>query len=171
LIGKNTIIIEISGVFGAGYHPDIFNSMTSHLRSKYKIVNQKSNIAKKIVTRYYVDNTNLVKNNKMKRDHLTDLIAKTQRNIILEKEWNELISLMKWSEIIFQNQLNQYQKEIDIVLRRGGRLQDHILFHNTRWKESDFERTRPKLLFFLKADLDTIKETYNDSHINNYGIS
>ena len=48
-----------------------------------------------------------------------------------------LISLMKWSEIIFQNQLNQYQKEIDIVLRRGGRLQDHILFHNTRWKESD----------------------------------
>jgi len=167
MISNNTLIIEISGVFGAGYHPSLLDSISSHLRLKYRRIDNTTNKEKKIVTRYYVDNTNLTKNNLLKRDRLTSLIVKNQNNSITNEEWIELISLMNWAEKLFHDQLNEYRQLIDIVFRRGGRLQDYVLFHKTRWKENDFERIKPKLQFFLKADLEIIEALYKDKYINN----
>lgn len=167
MFSPHTFIVEMTGIFGAGYVPGLFQPLTRLLRDEHLISNREG--AKQIVTRYHVDNTAALKEDEQKQKRATKLIKKADAatSDISESEWQELTTLLSESERRFINDVASYHRPIDIAFRRGGRLQDYILLHEVPNRIEEIERdprSQPKLQFFLRADIETITESYQDEY-------
>jgi hypothetical protein len=157
---KPPLIIEMTGIFGAGYLPGLFRPLTLSLRQNYlKTVEGK---VSPLVTMFHVDNTAAQEADPERRARISHLISHSSS--LNENEWTELMSSFKWADTLFEKHLTlhsvEIRKEVDVVFRRGGRLQNYILTGGPRWQEADINRIQPKLQYFLWADLDTIRRSF-----------
>ena len=75
---SDTFIIEMTGIMGAGYLPGLFQPLTEILRTEYNRIYDEKKF-RGIITRYHIDNSAASKENKEKRDRITELIIKTGR--------------------------------------------------------------------------------------------
>jgi hypothetical protein len=163
---KMPLIVEMTGIFGAGYLPGLFRPLTLSLRQNYsRTVEGK---VSPLVTMFHVDNTAAEKADPARRARISHLISHSSS--LNENEWTELISSLKWADTLFEKHLTLHSAEtrnyVDVVFRRGGRLQNYILIGGPRWQEADINRIQPKLQYFLWADLDTIRQSFmNDEDV------
>lgn len=156
------LIVEMTGIFGAGYLPGLFKPLTLSLRQNYlKTVEGK---VSPLVPMFHVDNTAAEKADPARRARISHLISHSSS--LNENEWTELISSLKWADTLFEKHLTlhsaEIRKDVDVVFRRGGRLQNYILIGGTRWQEADIDRIQPKLQYFLWADLNTIRRCFKE---------
>ncbi len=157
MLKENTVIIEMTGIFGAGYLPGLFKPVTTILRERYLRIEDNGKPSS-LVTRYHIDNEAARINDPKRRERITELIRKA--NNLKPDEWIELIDSLRWADVLFQESVESYARSIDVVFRRGGRLQNYILLRGTRWEEAETNRFQPKLQFFLKAEYEAIKQTF-----------
>ncbi len=157
MLKDDTIVIELSGVMGAGYLPGLHIILANKMRDRFKRLEENKK-PKELVTRFYVDNTNAIKNDPKRRERMTDLIIRV--NDLTEAEWSELTELIRWSEELFRKDLLSFPKPIDIVFRRGGKIQDFVLLPESRLSSNLPARFYPLIQIFLSAAIDTIKQTY-----------
>lgn len=84
---------------------------------------------------------------------------------VTELEWRELVDFLLQAERRFLNDLRVYPPIVDVAFRRGGRLQDYILFHRAQQQLRRLTRdprTTPKLQLFLRASLETTRLAFAD---------
>jgi hypothetical protein len=167
MLAPRTFIVEMTGVLGAGYAPGIFKALTAQLRSAYGV--NDPGIMRPLVTRWHIDNTAVRREDQAKQLRVADLIIKAQDPAsVTEGEWRELCDLLSETDRRFLTDLEVFPRLVDIVFRRGGRLQDYILFHRApdqlRHVRRD-PRTTPKLQIFLRADLPTIRAAHAEPHL------
>lgn len=167
MLSSSTFIVEMTGIFGAGYAPGLFHPLTALLRGEYMI--NENNVLRRVVTRHHIDNTSALTEDKAKRKRVTHLIVKAEDAAsVTEPEWRELVDLLLQSERRFLDDLKGYPEIVDVAFRRGGRLQDYILFHRAPQQMGRLTRdpqTTPKLQFFLRADLETTRAAFADPHL------
>lgn len=154
---RKPIIVEMTGIFGAGYLPGLFKPLKSMLQENFLWLND--NNPTKLIANYHIDNEAARKADPQRRARITHLIRNV-RNLNSE-EWSELITSLRWADELFQKSLNAYPS--NVVFRRGGRLQNYILLRGTRWEEADMNRLQPKLQIFLKADQSAIEQTFDQN--------
>ena len=163
---RNIFVIEMTGIFGAGYQPNLFKPLTKLLQEEYEIKDKKE----KIGTWYHIDNTAVLRENEKKRDRTHGLMAKSN-NIatpLSEDEWQELINLLGEADKRFLEEIDDFYKPVDVAIRRGGELQNYIYLYRNPHKVKDIfrePRAEPKLQLFLRADKSIIREIYQDPHI------
>lgn len=166
MLNRRTVIVEISGILGAGYLPDLLRLLVQSLRDIYAI--EDGNRYRRIVTRYHLDNTALLKEDQQTHERVTSLLARVAADgSIQDREWRYLLKSLKDSEARFLRGI-EYDRRVDIVLRRGGWLGDYFLLHNAPERIAEVRRslqTKPQLQCFLKADVDKIRHSYKNRHL------
>jgi hypothetical protein len=154
---RKPLIVEMSGIFGAGYLPGLFKPLTSLLQENFLWLDNDN--PKKLIANYHVDNEATKKADPQRRERITDLIRNV--NSLKTEEWTELIAGLRWADELFEANLRMYP--CNIVFRRGGKLQNYILLRGTRWEEADISRLQPKLQVFLTAEYSAIKQTFEQN--------
>jgi hypothetical protein len=157
MLRDDTILVEMTGIMGAGYLPGFFTSLSQLLEGKYLRVSPEG--LRPLVSYYHVDNTAALNTDRHRHAHIHALIGKAPH--LAPAEWDVLRDGLAWADELMQKRIQKYRKPIDIVFRRGGLLQTYILLGGTRWEEATINRRwRPKLQVFLTADLPTIAHTF-----------
>lgn len=160
MLTDRTLIVEMTGIMGAGYLPNLFKPLTEMLRKNYYTIGDDGN-AKKIITRYVIDNTELYKHNPELQTRLIEDLVNNIRKLS-KPEWDEMVKISNENEAVIKQNLELYKEPIDIIFRRGGRLQDYVVLNGTNWEKNSIHRLSPKLQFYLKADLEVIRRTYQE---------
>lgn len=167
MLSANLFVVEMTGIFGAGYLPGLFQPLTRLLRDDYQILDQKT--PRCIVTRFHVDDLAARAEDPGKERRATELINRANKaDTMAEADRGELFALLRDADQRFLADLTAYPKAVDIAFRRGGRLQDHILLYREPHQVDRIgrdSRTAPKLQVFLRATLDTVRETYSNPYI------
>ena len=88
MLKEDTVIIEMTGIFGAGYLPGLFKPVTAILRERYLRIEDNGRLSS-LVTRYHIDNEAARINDPQRRERITELIRKA--NNLNSDEWIELI--------------------------------------------------------------------------------
>lgn len=163
---ETTIIIEVTGIMGAGFLPGLLQQLKSEFEQRFLRV-AIDNSSRDITAIFHLDNTWAEKDNKRKRDRIDYLFKNSAR--LTSEEWRELIISLKWIDSLFAKNIDYWQRKsgfVDIAFRRGGLLQTYILLQGTRWEEATINRKlQPHIKFFLTANLSEIRHTYKkDSH-------
>lgn len=156
----NPLIIEMTGIMGAGYLPGLFKPITSLLQENFILLIGDNKKRKKLTTRRCIDNE-LARNADDKRwKMMIDLIERIPD--LNQNEWDKLINSLWWVDDLLIEDINSYKYTVHIALRRGGTLHDYTLFHDERWKDVWKERLPSRLQFFLWADYELIKKTFDE---------
>lgn len=156
-MARKPIIVEMTGIFGAGYLPGLFKPLKSMAEENFLWLDNDK--AKSLIASYYVDNTEAAQQNPQRRGRIADLIEKAP-NLNLD-ERTEFVDSLKWADELFEENLKSYPS--NVVFRRGGRLQNWIHLRGTQYEESNVNRLQPKLQIFLKADYPAIKQTFEQN--------
>jgi hypothetical protein len=156
-MGREPIIIEMTGIFGAGYLPGLFNPLKSLLQENFFWFDEGR--PRKLVTNYHIDNEAARRFNPAKRNRINNLIRKVPN--LNDEEWREVSSALEWSDNLFEKTIKR--SSCNIVFRRGGRLQNYIVWRDTKWKEIDVYRVQPKLPIFLSASYSAIEQTFEQN--------
>lgn len=153
----NTIIVEITGIMGAGYLPGFLKSLSLQLEGKY--LRDTPDGFRPLVSYYHVDNSAALNADRRRRDRIDALIGKAPN--LSPPEWQELRSGLAWADELLRKKVEEYRRAVDVVFRRGGFLQTYVLLKGRRWEEATINRRlRPKLPVFLTAGLSTITHTF-----------
>ncbi|HKG61691.1 MAG TPA: toll/interleukin-1 receptor domain-containing protein [Pyrinomonadaceae bacterium] len=154
---RKPIIIEMTGIFGAGYLPGLFKPLKALLQENFLWID--ADKSKGLIANYHVDNEAVRKRDVQRRERITHLIKQVPN--LNPEEWNELIAALRWADELFQESLEAYPS--NVVFRRGGKLQNYILLRRTQWQEADMNRLQPKLQVFLEASYSAIKQTFEQN--------
>lgn len=160
---ENPFIVEMTGIFRAGFLPGLLDSVASALRNHYLCVDSNGH-ARKMRTSHHVDNTLRLNHDPRERDRIQDLV--TSGSTFSDSEFTGLIeSLRKADELCkksIQSRARELRGPIDITFRRGGSLHESILLGGTRWEEARIHRTLPaRMQIVLNAQPDAIEQTFD----------
>jgi len=157
-----TRIVEITGVFGAGYipnNPSIPESIAKTLENDFR--RKACDRAEHLKVSYIIDNTLAQKANINKHNRIDDLIDR-QGNLT-SQELAELKSGLEWVDQEACNFVNHPKWRIDMVIRRGGVAQAWPLFRHEAWRDFNNGRImKPHIIIFITASLPIIQRTYQD---------
>jgi hypothetical protein len=113
---RQPIIVEMTGIFGAGFLPGLFKPVTSLLQDNYNWLDGGS--VRNLIANYHVDNEAAKKSGPSRREQITELIRKAPN--LSSNEWEELVASLKWADDLFQKNPKRYP--CNVCFRRGGRL-------------------------------------------------
>lgn len=157
MVERKPIVVEMTGIFGAGYLPGLFNPLKSMIQENFLWLNDDK--PESLMANYHIDNTAAIKRNPQRRNRIADLIEKAP-NLNLD-EWAEFVDSLEWADELFEENLKSYPS--NVVFRRGGRLQNWIHLRGNRWEEANINRRKPKLPVFLTATSPAIKQTFEQN--------
>lgn len=167
MIGTELFIVEITGIFGAGYLPGLLRPLARILREDYRL--RANDGLRDIVTRFVVDHQVARFDDEGRERRTAQLINKTDDpDSLSEMEWAELIEELRSSDLRFLASLQAYPKAIDVVFRRGGRLHDFAILHRAPARIPEIardSRTTPRVQVFLHASLAATQQTFADPYV------
>jgi TIR domain len=157
MIKRKPLLVEMTGIFGAGFLPGLFKSLRSMLHDHFRWLD--GNKLRKLRASYHIDDNKARQVDLQRRERIAELIKKAPN--LNSNEWVEFKDSLEWADKIFEGNLKSYP--CHILFRRGGRLQNWIHLRGTRWEEINLYRRTPNLPVFLKASYAAIKQTFTQN--------
>src|SRR3989442_399517 len=115
MLRDDTLVVEMTGIMGAGYLPGFFTSLSQLLEEKYLRVTPEG--LRPLVSYYHVDNTAALNTDRQRHARISTLIGKAPH--LAPAEWDELRDGLAWADELMQKRVQKYRKPVDIVWRRG----------------------------------------------------
>jgi len=155
----STLVIEITGIMGAGYLPTTLKALQVQLCRDYlQVLSDGTRRPPQVM--YHVDNTAMKKWNPHTRQRIKTWIVQKDDSIEL-KQFTEAVKL---ADQLFWENVDEWKKPVDLVFRRGGMLQSFKRLNREKWRTALLESVQPpKIQVFLTADENTIAETYKSN--------
>ncbi len=155
---QGTFVVEITGITGGAYPPALLQLVADNLHSHWHVLS--GNRTRPLWTRYYVDNTVLLKGASAQRERADALIQKGGSNLS-ESELSELAAISREADRLILADVQSFKHPVDVVLRRGGVLQAFVHIAHPRWDLVRVSRAlNPKLSLLLVADRNVMEDAY-----------
>src|SRR5688572_29681119 len=123
MLTKDTVFVEITGVFGAGYLPKLIEDLKRRLIDGLRL--RTAGGARPLNVLRCIDNSLAEARDLRYRDEINTLILKAQRKAhsLTDEERDELVRGLHWVDGLVLEFVKGVRKGVDLVLRRGGILQ------------------------------------------------
>jgi hypothetical protein len=159
MLTQDTLFVEITGVFGAGYVPRLLDDLKQRLERGFR--RRTSDGARKLNVLYCIDNTRAEKGDLRYRNQMNELIQRGGKLEVAERD--ELIRGLHWVDGLVIDFVQRVRRPVDVVLRRGGVMQAFALIRDEAWRRINADRKpQPKVSIFITATPDVIEATYAD---------
>ncbi len=162
MLTKETLFVETTGVFGAGYVPRLLEELKHRLEKAVR--RRTADGATTLNVLFCIDNALVKKKDLARRDSIDRLIKRAGQ--LNADERDELIRGLHWADRVVLDFIQRVYRPVDVVLRRGGVMHAFPLVHDEAWRRINPDRKpQPKVLIFLTATPEVIEANYADVEI------
>ena len=159
MLHERTVVVEVTGIMGAGFLPGLLQVTHAQLIGQYKKIDPTTHKAARLYVRFHIDNTAAQKHDPDARDVVMDLI--NRKPSYGTAEWDALLAALRETDQLFAKEMNKVPQRVDLALRRGGFLQPCILLDDPHREEAMIFRGRPpEVMIFLSESLAMTQTVY-----------